>query len=326
MRAARLLSIVLLLQTRGRLTAAQLAGELEVSVRTVYRDIEALHTAGVPVYGDAGPAGGYQLLAGYRTRLTGLTAAEAGALFLAGLPGAAADLGLGAVLAAAELKLRAALPAELREPAELVRERFLLDAPGWYHPGDESPFLAPVAAAVWEQRAVRVRYASWTRQLHRRLEPYGLVLKAGKWYVVAGPGPQPRTYRVNQIQALEPLADRFERPAGFDLAGHWRASQAGFHARLHRGAAVARFSPAVVARLPAVASQVTADAVAAGTPEPDGWVRATVPIESDAQAEAEFLKLGPEVEVLAPAELRGRLALAARGLAALYAEPVSRTG
>jgi predicted DNA-binding transcriptional regulator YafY len=150
MRASRLVSILLLLQTRGRLTAQQLADALEVSVRTIYRDAESLHTAGVPLYGDSGPAGGYQLLGGYRTRLTGMTAAEAEALSLAGIPRAAAELGLGTVLATAQLKLQAALPAELRERAGRIQERFHLDAPGWYHHGDTSPYLAAVADAVWE--------------------------------------------------------------------------------------------------------------------------------------------------------------------------------
>lgn len=324
MRAARLLSILLLLQARGRLTAAQLAGELEVSVRTIYRDMESLHAAGVPVYGDAGPAGGYQLLGGYRTRLTGLTAAEAEVLFLVGLPGPAAALGLGAVLAAAERKLKAALPAELRERAERVQQRFHLDAPGWYQRADESRFLCLVADAVWDQRAIQVRYSSWTAEVTRRLEPYGLVLKAGKWYLVAGHRNQPRTYRVDQILALDPLPDRFTRPAGFDLVAHWQAHLAGFQARLYQASAVARFSPAAVSRLPAQLGRAVADAVAAGVRQPDGWTLATVPIESLDHVEAELLRLGAEVEVLAPAELRGRLTRTARALAALYPDAAGR--
>ena len=187
MRASRLLSLLLLLQTRGRMTAQQLADELEVSVRTIYRDVDALNAAGVPLYGDAGHDGGYQLLDGYRTRLTGLTPAEAEALFLSGLPGPAAELGLGGVLAAATLKLRAALPASMRDSADRLSEGFYLDAPGWYRPERKVPCLAEVASAVWERQVIRMRYSRWKapEEVVRTIEPHGLVLKAGTWYVVA---------------------------------------------------------------------------------------------------------------------------------------------
>ena len=158
MRASRLVSVLLLLQSRGRMTAQQLANELEVSVRTIYRDVGSLHAAGVPLYGDAGPDGGYRLLDGYRTRLTGLTASEAESLFLTGLPGPAADLGLGTVAAAAQLKVLAALPDDLRDRAGRIASRFHLDAPGWYHEGEENPYLAAVADAAWGDKVLQVRY------------------------------------------------------------------------------------------------------------------------------------------------------------------------
>lgn len=192
MRASRLLSLLLLLQTRGRMTAGELAEELEVSVRTVYRDVEALSAAGVPVYADRGPAGGYRLLDGFRTRLNGLTADEAASLFLAGLPGPAAELGLGEVAAAAELKLLAALPPEPRSQARRMRERFHLDVPGWYQDAGESRFLAEVADAVWDQRPLRITYQRWGRTVVERVvHPHGLVLKAGTWYLVARAVPSP---------------------------------------------------------------------------------------------------------------------------------------
>src|SRR6201996_2275504 len=149
MRASRLLTILMSLQARGRVTARELAEECEVAVRTIYRDIDALSLAGVPVYADRGPDGGYRLLDGYKTRVNGLSPQEAEALFLGGLPGPAAELGLGGVMAAAQLKLLTALPTELRRSAETLRARFHLDAPGWFNQADEVPYLPQIADAVW---------------------------------------------------------------------------------------------------------------------------------------------------------------------------------
>jgi predicted DNA-binding transcriptional regulator YafY len=322
MRASRLISLLLLLQVRGRMTAQQLADELEVSVRTIYRDVQSLSVAGIPLYGDPGDGGGYRLLDGYRTRLTGLTAGEAEALFLAGLPGAAADLGLGTVMATAELKLQAALPAELRDRAARIRERFHLDAPGWYQDGDSSPYLAAVADAVWNQRRIEVRYRRWAEptDVTRTLEPYGVVLKAGRWYLVARTTGQLRTYRVNQVLGLTTLNEGFERIEDFDLPAYWDASVADFLATLHHGEARIRLSAAGRERLtemlgPAVAAAVASTVTAA---DDRGWVTAVVPIESAEHAHAEFLRLGAEIEVLAPADLRDRMRRTARSLGELY--------
>ncbi|WP_329403792.1 helix-turn-helix transcriptional regulator [Streptomyces melanogenes] len=321
MRAGRLLSLLLLLQNRGRMTAAELAAELEVSVRTVYRDVEALGAAGVPVYGEAGHAGGYALLDGYRTRLTGLTAPEAEALFLAGLPGPAAELGLGSVLAAAELKLQAALPPELGEQGRRIRERFLLDAPGWYREADEVPYLPTVADAVWRRRALRVRYRRWQapQEVERRIEPYGIVLKAGRWYTVAGGGDEPRTYRIGQILFLEQLDEHFTPPTGFDLAQHWREHSTRLQERLWQGEAEIRVSLLGVDRLEGFAAKAVVEGVRRGTVERDGWRRAVIPVESLEHAELQLLRLGPEVEVIAPPALRDRIAATIGSMARLYA-------
>ncbi|MFF3328073.1 helix-turn-helix transcriptional regulator [Streptomyces sp. NPDC002888] len=320
MKSSRLVSILLLLQTRGRMTAAQLAKELEVSVRTVYRDVEALGAAGVPLYGDAGHAGGYRLLDGYRTRLTGLTADEAEALFLAGAPGPAAELGLGSVLAAAQLKVRAALPPELRAHADRISGRFHLDAPGWYAAADEVPYLPAVADAVWNNRILHTVYRRWREptDVERRLEPYGLVLKAGRWYVIAGPGP--RTFRVDQILELTTTDEEFTRPDDFDLAAYWTAHQRDFHQRLHRGEALVRLAPGVQLA-GAVTADAHKDAHKDATAEADGWILATVPIESVDRAHAEFLRLGAEIEVLEPPELRARIARTVAELAGRYGNP-----
>jgi predicted DNA-binding transcriptional regulator YafY len=330
MRASRLISIILLLQARGRMTASQLAAELEVSVRTIYRDVGSLHAAGIPLYGDAGNDGGYRLLEGYRTRLTGMTAAEAEALALAGLPGPAAQLGLGGVLAAAQLKLDAAMPAEMRARAAMVREQFHLDAPGWYSDGDSVPYLAAVAAAVWNQQRIEIRYRRWRAptDVTRHLDPHGIVLKAGKWYLVARADGGMRTYRVNQILDLAILDERFERAAGFDLAGYWATGITEFRAGLYQGQATIRLSPAGRQRVSDLydADFVRAVSASAGQPDPAGWVTAVVPIESLENAQSGFLRLGAEVEVIAPAELRARMSSVAGSLAAAYQAPCPACG
>jgi len=321
MRASRLLSVLLLLQTRGRMTAQQLADELEVSVRTIYRDVDALNAAGVPVYGDAGHAGGYQLLGGYRTRLTGLTAAEAETLFLSGLPGPAAELGLGNVLAAATLKLRAAMPASLRESADRLSERFYLDAPAWYRTSADTRFLPTVATAVWERQVLRVRYRRWQEptEVGRTIEPHGLVLKAGIWYVVARCDGTFRTYRVDQIVAAADTGQNFAAVPDFDLETYWRDYLADFHERLHTGHAVIALSPGGAQRMRGLLPSAVVTAVLdAGTVRPDGWIQATVPIESWTQAHADFLRLGADLEVLEPASLRDRLIGTCRAMMTLY--------
>ena len=213
------MQLLLLLQTNGKMTASRLAEELEVSVRTIYRDIEALSGAGVPIYAEAGPGGGVRLVDGYRTRLTGLTAEEAEALALSGLPGAASELGLGTVLAAAQLKVDAALPPELRSRAVRMRERFHLDAPGWFAREEPVPHLAALSRAVWEEQRVEIRYRKREGEVKRLLDPLGLVLKAGVWYLVAlsGRTRSLRTFRVSRVLAVKDLHEECVRPEDFDL-------------------------------------------------------------------------------------------------------------
>jgi len=320
-RASRIVQLLLLLQTRGRLTAAQLAAELEVSVRTVYRDVEALHAAGVPLYGEAGHAGGYQLVEGYRTRLTGLTENEAESLFLTGLPGPAQELGLGAEVAAAWLKLTASLPPELRDRATRIQQRFHLDAPGWYAEPDDTPALAAAADAVWRERCVHIHYHRWRAptEVTRTVDPYGLVLKAGRWYLVAA-SKRISTYRVAQIRELTVLDEGFQRPLGFDLAAYWASYLADFDARRHVDTATVRISPDLRERLVDAVEPSVHRAVedTASEPDGDGWTTATVPIETMDHAHRLFLGFGADVEVLAPAELRERISESVAALAKTY--------
>lgn len=316
------MSLLLLLQTRGRMTAQELADALEVSVRTVYRDVEALGASGVPVYAERGPAGGYRLLDGYRTRLTGMTSVEAQALVLAGVPGPAAELGLGSALAAAELKVRAALPAELADRGDRIRHRFHLDAPTWFREPEPTPHLAALADAVWADRRVRVRYRRWRapREVTRDLAPLGLVLKAGRWYLVAAVDGDVRTYRVGAILDLSVLDEPAERPDGFDLARCWQEHADRYERGVYRAEATVRMTAAALEYMPFVfpSAMSRAARAAAGEPDADGWLLTTVPIESIKHGHTELLKLGAEVEVLAPAELRERFTATAHRLAALY--------
>jgi predicted DNA-binding transcriptional regulator YafY len=321
MRASRLVSLLLLLQNRGRMTADQLAAELEVSVRTIYRDVDALTAAGIPLYGEAGHAGGYRLIEGYRTRLTGLTGPEAEALFLTGLPAAAAELGLGAELAATQLKLSAALPTEQRMRAERMRQRFHLDAPSWYRGNEPVPLLIVVADAVWEQRTVHIEYYRWSepREVARTVCPLGLVLKAGRWYLIAAGSPsgRPSAYRVGNLRTATLSDETFERPDSFDLAAYWQSYVEEFDARRWRGEAVVRFSPTAVERLADHADEKVAAAVAAADADETGWVTARIPTESDWHASNELLRLGP-VEVVSPPQLRDLMRSRALEIAALH--------
>jgi predicted DNA-binding transcriptional regulator YafY len=330
-RASRLVELLLLLQTRGRMTATELAGVLEVSVRTVHRDVEALAGAGVPVYAERGRTGGYRLLDGYRTRLTGLTPDEARALLLAGAPPrAAAGLGLGDVLAGTQLKLLAALPAPLREQAAAVRERFHLDPSGWEHRPPEPPFLSVVVSALWEQRRLRVTYRRWGPQdVDRVLDPLGLVLKVGNWYLVArseaGGGAEERaaavrTYHVGRLQSVEVLGEGFERPRGFDLVAAWEESQSGYAERVYRHWVDVRISPRGLELLTLISAYTARRGrELAGPADEHGWVETRVPLESIRFAEHRLLRLGADVEVLAPTELRDRMAAVVTELAARYA-------
>jgi predicted DNA-binding transcriptional regulator YafY len=320
MRASRLVNLLLLLQTRGGMTAAQLAAELEVSVRTVHRDVEALSASGVPIYAERGPHGGVRLVDGYRTRLTGMTADEAEALFLSGLPGPAAELGLGTVVAAARLKVLAALPPELRARASRLVERFHLDAAAWFHAGEPVPNLPALSEAVWTTRRLRVAYERGDTSVERVLEPLGLVLKAGVWYIVAASDGQVRTYRASRVTTAELLDERFERPPSFDLATFWAESSAAYEREAPRVEVTVRIAPD---RLELLADEVGARAVQAAErldePDPDGWLRLRLRLDWPGEVPARLLAVGADLEVLAPEETRLRVVRLARAVAARYA-------
>ncbi|MEU9110444.1 WYL domain-containing protein [Streptomyces sp. NPDC048483] len=350
MRAARLIKMVLLLQSRPSMTAAELARELEVSERTVARDVLSLSEAGVPVYADRGRAGGYRLIGGYRTRLTGLGRSEAEALFLSGVPSALREMGLADAASAARLKVSAALLPELRDAASGAAQRFHLDAPAWYQEPETPALLPAIADAVWDDRRILAHYLRKGTEVQRELEPYGLVLKAGVWYLaarpaevrserplsgaVAGPGAPPgdsrgragcRVYRVERFVAVEGGEERFDRDEEFDLPAFWAERAAEFARSLLREEVVLRLSRRGVLQLPyvterAAAREAIARAREADGPDEDGYLTVTLAVENADVAYGQLLALGPEGEVLAPSGLRERFAAAARRTAALYGQ------
>ncbi|MFF8789638.1 helix-turn-helix transcriptional regulator [Streptomyces sp. NPDC015125] len=336
MRAARLIRMVLLLQARPSMTAAELARELEVSERTVARDVLSLSEAGVPVYADRGRAGGYRLIGGYRTRLTGLGRSEAEALFLSGVPSALREMGLADAASAARLKVSAALLPELRDAATGAAQRFHLDAPGWYQEPETPVLLPEIADAVWDDRRITARYRRKDTEVERELEPYGLVLKAGVWYLAARTQGDYRVYRVDRFTAValagsgsasgaDDAGGRFTRDCSFDLTEFWAQRAAQFARSILHEEVVLRLSPRGVLRLPyvterAAAREAIARAQAADGPDEHGRLTVTLAVESAEVAHAQLLSLGPEGEILAPPELRERFASAARRTAALYTE------
>jgi predicted DNA-binding transcriptional regulator YafY len=309
MRASRLLSLQLLLETRGRMSARALSEALGVSVRTLHRDVDQLGAAGVPIYAERGRDGGFQLLEGWNSRLTGLTPSEAQAVFLSGLAGPASELGLGSHLQGAQLKLLAALPASWRDEAQKVHQRFHFDPVDWYREADPVPHLAAVAEAVWGDKRLAVRYESWRHDADRELDPLGLVLKSGAWYLVAALAGEPRTFRISNIKQARVLDARAKRPRRFDLERYWAQSVARFESELNRGfadvLATAQGLRTLTQQGAAFARAVAEADAAIGK---DGRRKLRVPIESIEHATALMVRLAPEVEVAGPAALRKAVA------------------
>ncbi len=308
MTASRLLAIQMLLETRGRMSAQTLATMLEVSVRTLYRDVDRLAAAGVPIYADRGRSGGFQLMANWKTTLTGLTSGEAQAVLMSGLGGPATQLGIGADARSAQRKLLTALPSSQRETAQRAASLFHLDTQAWYKEIEPTPHLRSISEAVWDGRQIAMRYASWKAEVQRTVHPLGLVLKAGAWYLVAAVQTIARTYRVANILLVTRLEAAVTRPNGFDLAAYWAASVRRFEQSLHTDHASALATPDGIEALALVSSAVAA-AVRATDPTPwaDGRIAVRFPIESIRHSARELLALAPEVEVIEPVALRAEI-------------------
>ncbi len=307
MRADRLISILMLLQARRKMTASELAGELEVSERTIYRDVQALSASGVPLYAEYGPGGGLALLGSYRTNLTGLKEDELRAIFLLfSAPGPLARLGVGQELKSALLKLSAALPGERRSEEERVRQRFYLDWSWWFHAQEPAPHLMTIQQAAWEDRRLRLRYRTFLgSQIDLDVDPYGLVAKAGLWYLVAGVEGAARVYRVSRLMGVEPLEIHFTRPETFNLADFWQDYCADYEKNQQAFQVMLRVSPQLMPMLPHYfGHRFAAIAGPAGAADAQGWITLTLSFESFEAARDRVLSFGGAVEVLEPEALR----------------------
>jgi predicted DNA-binding transcriptional regulator YafY len=313
MRADRLVATLLLLQARGRVTAAEVAEELEVSVRTARRDLEALAIAGIPVYSQAGKNGGWSLVGGARTDLSGLTADEARALFLLAGPSAALTPDAKAALR----KLVHALPETFRSAAEAAASAIVLDPANWgdHRPAAAPPQLEALQRAVVDGRQVRLAYSDRTRtRTERIVHPLGLVEKGSVWYLVAGTDAGMRTFRLNRVQSVEITDDPIERPAGFDLAETWRNVVATVEERRTSARAVVRVAAAAV---PALQGQFGTGFSVRDRLD-DGRVEVEIGMAYPNRLAEQLAGWGDHVEVVSPPEVRDLLAKIGGQLVDLY--------
>ena len=305
MRADRLLSLLMLLETHGKMTARQLARELEVSERTIYRDIIALSTSGIPVYTEDGPGGGISLVDNYKTDLTGLNAAEVRALAMLNIPEPLVKLGVGRELKAALLKLSAALPTTSRENEIRTRQRIHLDASWWFEPEELIPHLQMLQQALFQQQKLHLTWQDFRTSVEQTLEPYGLIAKSNTWYLAAGGVDHIRVLRVSKIIQAQILDEVFDYPQDFNLPVFWKRWCEDFKKNRFIFTVTARISPELVDYLPHFFGEHTSAILAqAGKPDESGRLILKLPFESFEAARARILSLGGAVEVLEPLSLR----------------------
>lgn len=317
MRASRLLAILIHLQLHHRVSASQLAREFQVSKRTIYRDIDELSSAGIPVYAEPGRDGGFALIDGYRTRLTGLTESEALAAALLHAQQVAADLGLGAAARSAHAKVLASLPPASARQAADMGARIHVDVTGWYRPSATPQCLPTLQRALNDGHQVSFSYQSWQRQARHTASPLGLVLKAGCWYLVAAKGDRIATYKAESVTDLIVHESPARRPERFDLATYWSGSTKAFEDAIAARTATVRLSPVGRRRLEQI-RRTSLDPSVVRPCDPDGWITATIPLECNPHGVGEVLQLGGEAEVLEPAELRDAIATAAAAILAAH--------
>lgn len=314
MRADRLVLILLLLQNHQKMTTRELAQRLEVSERTVIRDMEALSAAGIPVYAERGAMGGWTLTEGYRTSLTGMKAEEIVALLLVKPTQLLSDLGLKEDFEAAYQKLLAISPSSLRHDAEFVRERIHVDGAGWDQSTESFHHLSVVQEAVWAGRKLRITYQRGDDVVERVIHPLGLVAKRSTWYVVAQVEAEFRTYRISRIVDAQLLEDLFEPPVGFHLATYWEESTQQFKEQLPRYPARVRATDSSCTRI----SQERFVKILGIEPLENGWGKASLEFNTLESACEILLGYGSSIEVLEPEELRNELIARVKSIVELY--------
>jgi predicted DNA-binding transcriptional regulator YafY len=325
MRADRLLSILLLLQTRQRMTAGDLARRLEVSERTIQRDMSALGSAGIPVRAERGTGGGWMLLDSYRTTLTGLKESEVQALFLTRPARLLADLGLERAAEVGMLKLLAALPSASRRGAQDISQRIHVDVGGWRRAEEATPQLPLLQEAVWQDRRLRMVYQRGDESVVERVvDPLGLVAKGSVWYLVAGVAGAPRSYRVSRVREATLLEEPCARPDDFDLVAYWERSTSEFTAALPRYPATLRVQASLLGRLRLGERYTSLEA--AGPPDTEGWARVEMRFEEEHNAVEFILGFGDRIEVVAPDDLRALVIEQAAAILARYGRSASSAG
>jgi predicted DNA-binding transcriptional regulator YafY len=319
MRADRLLSILLLLQAHRRMTARDLAQRLEVSERTILRDMSALGSAGIPVRAERGAGGGWMLLDSYRTTLTGLKETEVQALFLTRPQRLLADLGLDKAAEVGLLKLLAALPSASQRGAQDISQRIHVDVGGWRRAEEATPQLPILQEAVWQDRRLRMVYQRGDESVVERVvDPLGLVAKGSVWYLVAGVEGEPRSYRVSRVQEASLLEEPCARPGGFDLVAYWERSTQEFTAALPRYVATLRVEAGLLGRLRQGERYTQLEAEE--PPDAEGWARVEMRFEEEHNAVEFILGIGDRIQVVAPEELRAQVIQQAEAILALYAQ------
>jgi predicted DNA-binding transcriptional regulator YafY len=305
MRADRLLAMLMLLQERGKLTAGELAAELEVSERTIYRDMDALSTAGIPVYAERGPGGGCALVESYRTDLTGLSQDEVRALFMLSVPAPLAELGYDHDLKAALLKLSAALPDPQRRVGFRTRQRIYLDASPWFPVAERPPHLRTIQRAVWEEHKVRMTYRlAFDAQVEHLIEPYGLVAKSHDWYLIFSIDGDIFVRKINDVLQARLTQDAFSIPADFDLVEFWTRWCQEYQSNQPQYLVRMRMHPDLLRYLHIVNDPIIQAIQTVDQPDSEDWQVVILKFDIFESARTRVLGFGGAVEVLEPEALR----------------------